>query len=79
MLPKELIKRINELANKSKKEELTAKEKEEQTELREKYIKMIREQMESQLASVKVVDPDGKDVTPGKLKDLKKDRNKDTK
>lgn len=68
----ELIKRINELANKSKTSELTAREKEEQQELRKKYLSQIRGQVKNQLASVKVVDKKGQDVTPDKLKDLKK-------
>lgn len=71
MTPEELISRINELANKSKAEALTAEEKKEQAELRKQYLKMIRGQLKSQLANVKVVDPEGKDVTPKKIKDLK--------
>lgn len=67
----ELIKRINHLANKSKKTELSAEEKAEQQKLREEYLGMIRGQVKNQLASVKVVDKEGQDVTPDKLKDLK--------
>ncbi len=67
----ELIKRINHLANKSKKTELSAEEKAEQQKLREEYLDMIRGQVKNQLASVKVVDKEGQDVTPDKLKDLK--------
>lgn len=66
-----LIKRINDLANKSKVEELTATEKAEQKKLRAEYLGMIRGQVKNQLASVKVVDEEGQDVTPDKLKDLK--------
>lgn len=71
----DLIRRINELANKSKTYELTAKEKDEQQRLRQKYLGKIRGQVKNQLASVKVVDEEGHDVTPDKLKDLKKDIN----
>ncbi len=67
----ELIKRINHLANKSKETELSAEEKAEQKKLREKYLGMIRGQVKTHLASVKVVDEEGQDVTPDKLKDLK--------
>lgn len=67
----ELINRINKLANKSKKEELSEKEKSEQKELREEYLAMIRGQVKNQLSSVKVVDKEGKDVTPDKLNNLK--------
>lgn len=72
----DLIKRINDLANKSKIRELTAEEKEEQKKLREEYLGQIRGQVKSQLASVKVVDEEGQDVTPDKLKDLKDNLNK---
>lgn len=72
----DLIKRINDLANKSKKQELTAKEKQEQKKLREEYLGQIRGQVKNQLASVKVVDEEGQDVTPDKLKDLKDNLNK---
>lgn len=74
---KDLINRINELANKSKTEELTKEEKEEQKKLRKEYLSMIRGQVKNQLSSVKVVDKDGKDVTPDKLKELKDNINKE--
>lgn len=76
MLPEELISRINALANKSKEQELTKSEKEEQKKLRQEYLKMIRGQVESQLSTIKVVDEDGTDVTPDKLKELKNKKNK---
>lgn len=72
----DLIKRINDLANKSKKQELTAEEVIEQKKLREEYLGQIRGQVKNQLASVKVVDKEGQDVTPDKLKDLKDELNK---
>ena len=76
MLPEELISRINALANKSKEQELTKAGKEEQKKLRQEYLKMIRGQVESQLSTIKVVDEDGTDVTPDKLKELKNKKNK---
>lgn len=63
-----MIKRINELANKAKVEELNDAEKSEQAELRAKYIEKFRAGFKSQLMNVKVVDIDGNDVTPEKLK-----------
>ena len=72
----ELIKRINYLANKSKETPLSSEEKDEQKKLREEYLGMIRGQVKTQLASVKVVDEEGQDVTPNKLKDLKNNINK---
>lgn len=65
---KDLIKRINELANKAKAEELTEEEKEEQKNLRKEYIEIFRGNMKSTLMNVKVVDKEGTDVTPEKLK-----------
>lgn len=65
---KDLIKRINELANKSKTTGLTEEEKEEQEELRKEYIQIFRGNMKETLMNVKVVDEEGTDVTPKKLK-----------
>lgn len=69
---KELIKRINELANKSKTVGLTELEKEEQQKLRQEYIAVFRGNMKETLMTVKVVDEEGKDVTPEKLKEEQK-------
>ena len=65
---KDLIKRINELANKSKAEGLTEDEKEEQQKLRKEYIEIFRGNVKNTLMNVKVVDEEGRDVTPEKLK-----------
>ncbi|ASF39556.1 DUF896 domain-containing protein [Halobacillus halophilus] len=76
MLSKEKIDRINELANKSKQEELTAKEKEEQQELRQEYLKNVRKSFKNQLKGVTVIDPEGKDVTPKKLREMQENEKK---
>jgi uncharacterized protein YnzC (UPF0291/DUF896 family) len=76
VLSKEKIDRINELSLKSKSDELTASEKIEQKNLREEYIKSVRSSLKSNLLSVKVVDEDGNDVTPNKLKKAKGNRKK---
>ena len=70
-MPDKLIERINELANKAKETELSAEEKNEQDELRKKYLASFRQGLEDQLANVKVIDPEGEDVTPDKVKELK--------
>ena len=59
-----LIKEINALAHKSKTQELSPEEKARQKELRAQYIKIFREGMRQQLEGIRVIDPDGNDVTP---------------
>lgn len=65
---KDLIKKINELAHKSKTIGLTELEKEEQQKLRQEYLNIFRGNMKNTLLNVKVVDEEGNDVTPEKLK-----------
>ena len=62
----QLIKRINELSRKSKAEGLSAKEKEEQTKLRNIYRSMVLGNLSSQLDTMKIQYPDGS------IKDVKK-------
>lgn len=75
MLSKEKINRINELSKKSKGEGLTLKESKEQIELRKEYINTFRSSFKNHLHSIKVVDEQGEDVTPEKLKQSKKNIN----
>ena len=56
---KELIKRINELAKKSREEGLSDTEKEEQAALRKKYIMAFRQGLENTLDNVYIVDEQG--------------------
>lgn len=72
MLEQSKIARINELARKSKDEGLNLKEQKEQKELRSEYLKNVRKSFKNQLKSVKVVDEEGQDVTPEKLKEEKR-------
>ncbi len=74
MLMKEKIARINELANKSKKMELSEEEKSEQKELRAEYLQNVRKSFKNQFKGMKVVDPNGKDVTPEKVKKLRNEK-----
>lgn len=75
MLSKAKLARINELANKAKKTELTKEEKAEQKQLRQEYLGNIRGSFKNQLKTIKVIDPVGNDVTPQKVKEMQ-ERNK---
>lgn len=74
MLSKEKIARINELANKSKSQTLSLSEQQEQKELREEYLQAFRGGMRNHIEGMKVVDNDGTDVTPEKLKQIQKEK-----
>lgn len=58
MLDKVKLDRINELANKKKKDGLTAEEAAEQQQLRQAYIERFREVFRAQLDQIEVVDGD---------------------
>jgi uncharacterized protein YnzC (UPF0291/DUF896 family) len=70
MLSSDKIARINELARKAKQSKLTEEEAKEQTKLRAEYLQTFRSSMLTTLKGVTIVDPEGKDVTPEKLKEL---------
>ncbi|QHA91865.1 DUF896 domain-containing protein [Bacillus sp. N1-1] len=74
MLSQDKIQRINELSRKSKESSLTEAEKKEQKDLRQEYLASLRSSFSNQLHSIKVVDEEGTDVTPEKLKESKKNR-----
>ena len=58
MITKEMIDRINFLSRKSREESLSEEEKQEQAELRRKYIEHIKGQVRQQLESIEIVDKD---------------------
>ncbi len=72
MLSKEKLARINELANKAKKMKLTENEAKEQSKLRGEYLQTFRQSMLNTLKSVSIVDPEGNDVTPEKVRKLQR-------
>lgn len=76
MLSKEKMARINELSRKSKDSGLTQEEAKEQTQLRGEYLQTFRKSMADTLENVTIVDPEGNDVTPEKLKMIKESKNK---
>ncbi len=65
--------RINELAKKEREVGLTNSEWVEQIALREDYLREIRGQVRNSLSGVTIVDPLGNDVTPEKIRSLRKD------
>lgn len=69
MLTPDKLDRINALANKSKAEGLDEAETQEQKELRQEYLAAFRGSFKNQLMGMKIVDEEGTDVTPQKLKD----------
>ena len=58
-MDKKLLDRINELSRKSKGEGLTKEEKEEQKDLRDKYIQLVRKNLRGQLENISILEPDG--------------------
>jgi uncharacterized protein YnzC (UPF0291/DUF896 family) len=67
----DLIARINVLAKKAKTTGLTLEEAKEQSLLRSEYLKRFRSQMLNTIQNVKILDPEGNDVTPEKVKALR--------
>lgn len=55
----EMVKRINALAKKAREQGLSDAEKEEQAELRQKYIKAFRQGLENTMQNVYIVDEKG--------------------
>jgi len=74
MLEKKKLDRINELVRKERAEGLSDEEKQEQKSLREEYIKAFRSGMKNHIEGMKIVDPEGNDVTPDKVKEIQKEK-----
>ena len=77
------IERINELAKKKKEVGLTQEEAKEnpkkkkakeQTALRKAYLESFRKGFKQQIENTKVIDPEGNDVTPEKIKEIQQKR-----
>ncbi|MFW3300929.1 DUF896 domain-containing protein [Mammaliicoccus sciuri] len=75
MLDKAKIERINELANKKKSEGLTDSEAKEQTKLRAEYLQAFCGNFKNTIENTKIIDPEGNDVTPDKVKEIQKNNN----
>lgn len=74
MLSPEKLARINELANKKKTVGLTMEEAKEQTLLRKEYLGVFRSNMKQTIENVTVIDPEGNDITPDKVKQLRNNK-----
>ena len=74
MLTAEKLNRLNELAKKKKLGTITDEELKEQQALREEYLVTFRESMKNIIENVRVIDPNGEDVTPEKLKQIQAKR-----
>ena len=74
MLTAEKLNRLNELAKKKKLGTITDEELKEQQAIREEYLVTFRESMKNTIENVRVIDPNGEDVTPEKLKQIQAKR-----
>ena len=74
MLSPEKISRISELAKKKKEGKLTPTEEKEQQLLRQEYLEAFRGGMRNHIEGLKIVDEEGNDVTPDKLKAIQKEK-----
>ncbi|QLK86235.1 DUF896 domain-containing protein [Staphylococcus sp. 17KM0847] len=72
MLSQDKLDRINALARKKKEQGLDEHEAKEQSRLRSEYLETFRKSFKSQIEHTKVIDPEGNDVTPEKLKSIQK-------
>ena len=75
MLSQEKIARINELSKKAKVGILTEEEAKERSMLRKEYLTSFRQSMRNTIENVTVMDEQGNDVTPEKVKQAKAKRN----
>lgn len=74
MLSKEKIARINELAKKAKSVGLTPAEAKEQSKLRSEYLQTFRKSMSDTIEHLKIIDPEGNDVTPDRVKKIQEEK-----
>ena len=74
MLDDKKLKRLNHLAKLKREEKITKDDLEELNALRKEYLENFRSSFRSQIENATVIDPEGNDVTPQKVKDIKKRR-----
>lgn len=66
------LKRINQLARKSKADGLSAAEQQEQKQLRQAYIKEFRKGLRQQIEQTQVFDKQGHEITPKKVRHIQR-------
>lgn len=71
MLDDQKLKRLNQLAKLKREDKISETELKELTALREEYLSNFRNSFKNQIKNTKVIDPEGKDVTPDKVKALR--------
>lgn len=74
MLSEKQMARLNELSAIAKERDLTAEEAAERETLRNEYRAKFRNHFDNHLHNVTIIDPEGNDVTPDKLKKSKINR-----
>lgn len=74
MLSQEKLDRINELGRKKQEGTLTEAEQKERKALHEEYLEAFRGGWRNTIEGLKVVDPNGEDVTPDKLKKIQAEK-----
>lgn len=75
MLENDKIERLNQLAKVKKSGAITDEELAELEGLRSEYLKNFRASFKQQVEHTKVIDPEGSDVTPEKLKKIQRQKN----
>ena len=74
MLEKTKMMRLNELAKKKKVGTLTQTERQEQDLLRKAYLAAFRSGFKETIENTKIIDTQGNDVTPEKIKALREEK-----
>ncbi len=70
----QILSELKLLSAKKKAGTITPKEVEKQKELREEYMTIFRSALRGHIEGIKVVDNDGNDITPDKLKQIQKEK-----
>ncbi|TDM04170.1 DUF896 domain-containing protein [Macrococcus carouselicus] len=75
MLDEHKMNRLNELSKKKKTSGLSEEEGKEQTSLRAEYLSNFRNSFKKTIENTKIIDPEGTDVTPEKIKEIQRQNN----